>query len=106
MSNTCIDDLVDEWCGVIVFGTSFVEIQKISADTYCALFFHDGNRVGNPQCIGDGVDKPSFVKLINFLLYFFYLRWVQLMLFLVYWRYVRPSVNMVLYYSRTKPRNF
>ena len=106
MSCTRIDDLVDEWSGVIVFRESFVQILKIGANAYCALFFHDGNRVRNPRCIGDGVDKPNFVKLVDFSLYWFYLRWVQLTLFLAYWRYVRTSVNMVLYDSRTKPRNF
>ena len=106
MSCASIDDLVDEWSGIIVLRKSFVQIPKISANAYGVMFLHDGNNVGNPRCIGDGVDKPSFVKVVNFLLYFFCLRWVQLMLFLAYWGYVRPSVNMVLYHSRTKPRHF
>ena len=106
MSRTSIDDLVDEWGGIIVLGTSFVQIPKIGANTYGALFFHNGNKVGNPRCVSDGVDKLVFMKLIDFLFYCFCLLWVQLMLFLAHWRYVRPSVNMVLYDSGTKSRNF
>ena len=65
-------------------GNFFVQIPKIGANAYGALFFHDGNRVEKPIHIGDGVDKPSFVNLVNFSLYLFCLRWVQLMLFLVH----------------------
>ena len=71
MSCASIDDLVDEWSGIILFRTSFFKLPKISANAYSALFFHDGNRVGNPGYIGDGVDKPGFVKLIDFYFYFF-----------------------------------
>ena len=71
MASASIDNLVDEGGGIIVFRTSFVQILKISADVYRALFFHDGNRFGNPRCIGDGVDKLDFVKLVDFLLYCF-----------------------------------
>ena len=98
--------MVDEWGRVIFFGTCFVQIVKIGENTYGALFFHDGNRVGNLRCVSDSVDKPDFVKLVNFSFYFFCLGWVQLMLFLADWGYVWPSVNMVLYDGRTKPRNF
>ena len=76
MASASINNLVDEGGGIIVFRTSFVQIQKISADAYGALFFHDRNKVGNPGCIGDGVDKPDFVKLVDFSLDFFCLRYV------------------------------
>ena len=69
MARTSIDDLVDEWGGVIFIGTCFVQILKIGANTYCALFFHDGNKVGNPRCVSNGVDKPIFVKIIDFSFY-------------------------------------
>ena len=69
MIGTRIDDLVDEWSGVIVFRTSFAQILKINVNVYRALFFHDGNKFGNPRCIGDGVDKLGFVKLVDFSLY-------------------------------------
>ena len=75
MTYTSIDDLVDEWGRLIFLGTHFVQIMKIGANTFGALVFHDGNRVGNPRRIGNGVDKLDFVKLVNFLLYFFCLIW-------------------------------
>ena len=70
MTHTSIDDLVDESGRVNVLGTCFVKITKISANTYGALFFHDGNRVRNPRCVSNGVDKHGFVKIINFSFYF------------------------------------
>ena len=66
MSCESIDDLVDEWGGIIVFRTRFVKIPKIGANAYGVQFFHHGNKVGNPRCVRDGVDKPEFVKLIDF----------------------------------------
>jgi hypothetical protein len=45
---TVIDNLVDERCGEVVFRTSMVEIAKISADTNSALFFFNGDGVGDP----------------------------------------------------------
>ena len=69
MASASINKLVDEGGGIIVFRKSFFQIQKIGANAYGALFFHDGNRVRNPRCIGDGVDKPGFVKLIDFSFY-------------------------------------
>ena len=106
MSCKHIDNLVDEWGSVILLLKSFVKIVKIGTNTYGALFFHDRNRVGNPWCVSDGVDKPDLMKLIEFSFNFFYLRWVKLTLFLVYWWYVRLGVNVVLYYSGTKPSHF
>ena len=78
-------------------------ISKIGANTYGALFFHDENKVGNPICVSDGVYELGLVKLIYFSFYRFCLGWVQLTLFLLYLWYVRLGVNMVLYYSGTKP---
>ena len=36
---TLIDDLVNKWCGEVVFGTSFFQIAKVSANTNGAFFF-------------------------------------------------------------------
>ena len=73
MASASIDNLVDQGGGIIVFRKSFVQILKIGADAYDALFFHDGNRVRNPRCIGDGVDKTVFVKLFDISFYCFFL---------------------------------
>ena len=48
MVNIVIDNLVDERCWEIVFGTSMINIAKVGADANSALFFVNGDRVGNP----------------------------------------------------------
>jgi hypothetical protein len=45
---TVIDNLVDERGWKVVFGTSMVEIVKVGADVNSALFFVNGDGVGNP----------------------------------------------------------
>ena len=48
MTDASINDLVDELGRVVVLGTRFFQILEISIDANGALFFHDGNMVGNP----------------------------------------------------------
>jgi hypothetical protein len=55
MSDTLIDNLVDESGWEVVFGTSMVEIAKVSANANSALFFVNGDGVGNPWGICDGL---------------------------------------------------
>jgi hypothetical protein len=43
-----VDDLIDERCWKVVFGTSVIEIVKVCANTDSALFFVNGYRVRNP----------------------------------------------------------
>jgi hypothetical protein len=45
---TVIDNLVDERGWEVVFGTSMVEIVKVGADVNSALFFVNGDGVGDP----------------------------------------------------------
>jgi hypothetical protein len=48
MAETVIDNLVDEMGWKVVFGTSMVEILKVSADTNSAMFLVNGHEVGDP----------------------------------------------------------
>jgi hypothetical protein len=48
MAGTVIDNLVDERCREVVFGTSMIEIVKVSADVNGALFFVNRDGVGDP----------------------------------------------------------
>jgi hypothetical protein len=48
MANIVIDDLVNERCWEVVFGTSVIEIMKVNADTNGALFFVNRDKVGGP----------------------------------------------------------
>ena len=40
MSDACIDDLVEERCGEVVFGTCPIEIAKVCANANGTLFFY------------------------------------------------------------------
>jgi hypothetical protein len=48
MTGIVINHLVDERGWKVVFGTSMVEITKVGADANRALFFVNGDWVGNP----------------------------------------------------------
>ena len=58
--------LVNEWCGEVVFGTSFVQIVKVHANTDGALFLEDGNWVGHPSGVFNGLNKTKLLELIDF----------------------------------------
>ena len=45
MSGTCIDNLIDEQCGEIVFGTCPIEVAKVCANADGTLFLIYGNRI-------------------------------------------------------------
>ena len=66
MPRTLINDLVNKWCGEVVFGTSFVQIVKFSADMDGALFFEDGNWVGHPSGVFYGINETNLLELIDF----------------------------------------
>jgi hypothetical protein len=48
VADTIIDNLVNEGCWKIVFGTSMIEIMKIHTNTNSALFFVYRDGVGDP----------------------------------------------------------
>jgi hypothetical protein len=52
--------LVDEGHRVVVLGTSFVEISIVNTNTDGPLFFGNKNKVGDPFCQRDRVDKARF----------------------------------------------
>jgi hypothetical protein len=45
MACTVVDNLIDEGCWKVVFGTCVIEITKVRADVDNALFFINGYRV-------------------------------------------------------------
>jgi hypothetical protein len=59
MVGTIIDDLVDERGWEVVFGTSMVEIVKVCADVNSSLFFVNGDGVGDPRSVRNGVNEPD-----------------------------------------------
>ena len=48
VAGAVINDLIDEECWKVVFGTCIIEIAKVCADVDSALFLVDGYRVGKP----------------------------------------------------------
>ena len=48
VTDTFIDNLVNERGWKVVLGTNMVEITKVSADANNALFFVDRDNVGDP----------------------------------------------------------
>ena len=66
MPRTIFNDLVNERCGEVVFGTRFVQVAKVRADTDGALFLENGNWVGHPSGVFNGVNETSLLELIDF----------------------------------------
>ena len=52
------------WSEKVVFGTSFVQISEIDADSNGALFFIDRDDIRYPFRQGYGINKPSFEKFL------------------------------------------
>ena len=65
MASTCIDDLVDKRSGEVVFGTSQIQITEVSTHTNGSLLFINGNMIGNPSGIRNGVYKVCFAQFID-----------------------------------------
>ena len=42
MSGACIDDLIDEGCGEVVFGTCPIEVMEVYANANGTLFLFTG----------------------------------------------------------------
>jgi hypothetical protein len=52
--------MVDEGCRVVVLWTSLIEIPIVNTDMDGPLFFGNQNKVGDPLCQRDGIDKARF----------------------------------------------
>jgi len=65
-SVTLVNELIDEWCGEVIFRTGPIDVMIIDTNSNDTLFFIDRDYVGDPICKWDGVNKASFKKLFNF----------------------------------------
>ena len=95
MPHTLINDLVNKWCGAVVFGTSFVRIVKVGANMNGALFLEDRNGVGHPSGAFDGVNETGLPELIDFSFDGFASGWVNGSQFLTDRSSIWPCVNVV-----------
>ena len=95
MPYTLINGLVNKWCGEVVFGTSLVQVMKVSENTDGALFFEDGNWVGHPSGVFDGINETSLLELIDFGFDSFTSGRMNGYKILTDWIGIRPCVDMV-----------
>ena len=66
MSGAYIDDLVDERCEEVVFGTCRIEIMKVYTNVNGTLFFIHRNRIRNPSGVCYGVNESGCAQLLYF----------------------------------------
>ena len=59
MSSARIDDLINERCGEVVFGTCPIEVTEFYANANGTLFFIHGNKIRNPSGVRNGVNEAG-----------------------------------------------
>ena len=95
MFGACIDDLVDEWCGEVIFGTCPIEIVKFHANVNGTLFFIHENRIRNPTGVRNGVDEVDGAQLLYLGFHSGHVGRVNGPLLLAYECHIRPCVEVV-----------
>jgi len=60
-----IDDLVDEWGGIVVLGTNFIYIPVIYAYSNCSLFICDWYDIGHPFNQRDMINETCSQKFLH-----------------------------------------
>jgi hypothetical protein len=63
MANAVIDNLVNERCREVIFGTRMVEIKKVGADTNGALFLLMGTGLETHDVYSMGYMNPTMCSL-------------------------------------------
>ena len=56
---TCINDLIDEGCWEVVFGTRPIDVMAVCAKANGTLFFIHGNKIRNPSCVCNGINEAG-----------------------------------------------
>ena len=97
MSSACIDDLVDERCGEVVFGTCPIEIMKICANVNGTLFFIHRNIIRNQNGVRNGVYEVSCAQLLYFRFDRDHFGRMDGPLFFMYGGHIRPCVYVVFH---------
>ena len=59
MSSACIDNLIDEGCWEVVFGTRPIEVVEFYENMNGTLFFNHGNMIRNPSGVRNGVNEAG-----------------------------------------------
>ena len=93
----CIDDLVDERCGEVAFGTCPIEIMKFYANVDVTLFFIHRNRIRNPSSVCNGINEASYAQLLYLDFHHSHFGWMDGPLLPVEGCHIRPCVNVVFH---------
>ena len=59
MSGACIDDLIDEECWEVSFGTRPIQIIELYTNMDGTLFFIHRNRIRNPSGVRNGLNEAD-----------------------------------------------
>ena len=97
MSSACIDNLINEGCWEVVFGTRPIEVMKFCANMNDTLFFIHGNMIRNPSGVRNGVDEASCVQLLYLGSHHGHIGRMDGPLLLEFEAHIGPSVDVVLY---------
>ena len=97
MSGACIDDLIDDVCGEVVFGTCPIEVIEFCANENGTLFFIHGNRIRNLSGVGNGVDEADCAQLLYLGFDCNHFGMKDGPLLLTYWGHIKPCVNVVFH---------
>ena len=97
MSGACIENLIDEGCGEVVFGTCSIEVMEVCENVNGTLFFIHGNRIRNPSGVGNGVDEADSAQLLYLGFNHGHFGWVNRPFLLAYGCHIGPCVNVVFH---------
>ena len=106
MSGARIDDLIDEGCGEVVFGTCPIKVAKVCANTNGTLFFIHGNRIRNPSGVRNGVNEADYLQLLDFGFDRGCFGRMDGPLLLAHRGHIRPCIDVVFHDGWIQPRNF
>ena len=106
MSRACIDDLVNERCGEVVFGTCPIKVAEVYANVNGTLFFIHGNRIRNPSGVRNGINEVSCAQLLYFGFNRDHFGWMDGPFILAYRCHIRSCVDVVFLDGWIQARNF
>ena len=97
MSGACINNLIDEGCGEVVFGTCPTEVVEVCANMNGTLFFIHGNRIRNPSGVRNGVNEAGCAQLLFLGFDRDHFGRMDGLLLLAYGCHIGPCVNVVFH---------
>ena len=97
MFSSCIDDLVDERGGEVVFGTCPIKIAEVCANANGTLFFIHGNKIRNPCCVCNGINEAGYAQLLYLGFHCSHFGWMDGLLLLADECHIRPCVDVVFH---------